>query len=452
MSEKEYLSLALSGKRPLRIAFTVYRGNPTSGGQGVYTRYLTREIAALGHGVEVFSGQPYPEVERGVGLTRVSSLDLYRDEDPFRIPKLREFRDLVDLKEFAIMSTGGFPEPRTFGMRVYSALKSNGAKYDLLHDNQSLSWSILRLQNEGMPTLASIHHPITIDKKLGLEHAEGIKQRFGVARFYGFVRMQTKVAKRIEHLLTVSNTSAIDISKEMGVELSRLSVVPIGVDPTTFRPLEGVEREQGLIVTTASADVPLKGLSYLVEAVRMLKASGNCDLKLAIIGQPKAESPVQRSVEKLGLKDSVQFLGRVSQIEMVGLYARASVAVVPSLYEGFSLPAIEIMACGVPLIVTDGGALPEVVGGDGIAARIVRAGDSSALAREIAAVLSDAESAQKMGNRAILRARSKFSWKAAALGTIDKYLEVLDRATTGRSETTEATSSDSDAFLDEVAP
>jgi glycosyltransferase involved in cell wall biosynthesis len=216
--------------------------------------------------------------------------------------------------------------------------------------------------------------------------------------------------------------------------------------------MEGIEREPGLIVTTASADVPLKGLSYLVEAVRMLKASGNCDLKLAIIGQPKAESPVQRSVEKLGLKDSIQFLGRVTQQEMVGLYARASVAVVPSLYEGFSLPAIEIMACGVPLIVTDGGALPEVVGGDGTAARIVRAGDSAALAREIAAVLSDGESAQKMGHRAILRARSKFSWRAAALGTVDKYLEVLDKVAASRPETTEASSCDNDAFLDEVAP
>ncbi len=452
MSEKENLSLALSGKRPLRIAFTVYRGNPTSGGQGVYTRYLTREISALGHSVEVFSGQPYPEVEGEVGLTRVPSLDLYREDDPFRIPRLNEFRDLVDLKEFAIMSTGGFPEPRTFGMRVYSAIKSSGEPYDLLHDNQSLSWSILRLQNEGMPTIASIHHPITIDKKLGLEHAEGIKERFGVARFYGFVRMQTKVAKRIEHLLTVSQTSAIDISKEMGVALSRLSVVPIGVDPTTFRPIEGVKREPGLVVTTASADVPLKGLSYLVEAVRMLKANGDRDLRLAIIGQPKADSPVQRSVERLGLKDSIQFLGRVSQQEMVALYSRASLAIVPSLYEGFSLPAIEIMACGVPLIVTDGGALPEVVGGNGGAARIVRAGDSVSLAREIEAVLCDGEAAQKMGNRAILRARSKFSWRSAALATVDKYLEMLEKVHSGGSGEAEVDGFEGDGLLDEVAP
>lgn len=426
MSDSELREAQLSGSCPLRVAFSVYRGNPTSGGQGVYTKYLSRELQSLGHHVEVFSGQPYPEVDFSIRLTEVPSLDLYRPDDPFRIPKLREFRNSWDLMEFAIMCTGGFPEPRIFGKRLYSLLSNRRPEFDILHDNQSLSWSILRLQAQGWPVVASIHHPITVDKKLGLDHADGFKEQFGVTRFYGFVRMQTKVANRLDHIITVSDTSARDISREMGIGRNKMRVVPVGVDPTTFRPIPDQARQPGLIVTTASADVPLKGLAVLVEAMQMLVAGGERPIVLKIMGQRRDDSPVQRSVERLGLSPYVEFLGKVTQDEMVRLYSSASVAVVPSLYEGFSLPTIEAMACGAPLVVSDGGALPEVAGADGDCARVVRAGDARALASAVSDLLHGPESAERMAHRAIIRARSRFSWRAAALGTVDRYLEALD--------------------------
>ena len=87
----------------MRIALLSYRSKPHCGGQGVYVRYLSRELVALGHSVEVFSGQPYPELDDGVLLTKVPSLDLYREPDPFRVPQLREFRDITDVLEFATM-------------------------------------------------------------------------------------------------------------------------------------------------------------------------------------------------------------------------------------------------------------------------------------------------------------------------------------------------------------
>lgn len=413
-----------SGRR-LRVAFLVYRGNPHSGGQGVYTRYLTRELVHLGHHVEVFSGPPYPELDEGVILHELPSLDLYRDLDPFRIPKLAEFRTRHDVGEFALMCTGAFPEPRSFGWRMYDALKERAEDFDLIHDNQSLSHSILRLQKRGIPVLASIHHPITVDRRLGLSHAQGMKERVGLWRFYGFLRMQTKVAQNLRSVLTVSHASAADISREMGVDPARIQVAPVGVDTTIFRPIEHLAREPGLIVTTASADVPLKGLRYLIGAMHSLVADAGYDCRLVVMGKRKAGSVVAELVEQYGLSDRVSFVGSVSCQEMVEYYSRASVAVVPSLYEGFSLPSIEAMACGTPLVVTNGGALPEVVGRDACAAKVSVAGDAVDLAAKILEVLEDPLEAQKMARRAMFRVHSKYSWRASALATERAYFELL---------------------------
>lgn len=412
--------------RPLRIAFLLYRGNPHSGGQGVYTKYLTRELVRLGHSVEVFSGPPYPELDEAVRLTKVPSLDLYREPDPFRVPRLREFQTLADILEFVLMCTGAFPEPRSFGWRVASILGPRLDEFDLIHDNQSLSWSVLRMQSRGMPVVASIHHPITVDRRLGLQSARTLKETVGLVRFYGFLRMQCAVARRLRRIITVSHVSCADICSEMAVDRSNISVVPIGVDTDTFRPLPLIERRKGLIVTTASADVPLKGLRYLVEAVRLIKGRGDIEVELKIIGARRSDSEVQRIVERYGLEEEVTFLGTLEQFEMVEHYARASVAVVPSLYEGFSLPTIEAMACGTPLVVTDGGALPEVVGVGGDCALVARAGDAEDLAAKISEVLLDPQAALSRAANGLQRVFDRYSWRAAAIDTVAVYEEVID--------------------------
>jgi glycosyltransferase involved in cell wall biosynthesis len=407
----------------------VYRGNPHSGGQGVYTKYLTRELALMGHRVEVFSGPPYPEVDRDVGLHRLPSLDLYREPDPFRVPKLSEFKDVFDIGEFLLMATGAFPEPRSFGWRLRRELYPSLGQFDVVHDNQSLSWSVLRMQQAGVPVVASIHHPITVDRRLSLEYAESLKQRLGLLRFYGFVRMQCLVAARLRHVLTVSNASARDIAREMGVDLRRMAVGPVGVDMDVFRPLP-LDKEQGLVVTTASADVPLKGLRYLIEAVAILRSTGSLkDLHLVVMGPTKQESPVQRLVERLGLGDRIRFVGKVSTTEMVQYYSKCQVAVVPSLYEGFSLPSIEAMACGAPLVVTDGGALPEVVDSEGSeSALVVRAGDAEALARAIGRLLDNPEIGVKLSKNALIHVRNNYSWRRSAESALKMYQRAIAEA------------------------
>ena len=410
---------------PLRIAYLAYRGNPYSGGQGVYTRHLTRELVALGHEVTVFGGQPYPELDEGVGFVPVPSLDLYRQPDPFRIPKLREFKTTVDAMEFALMCTAGFPEPLTFSLRLERVLRGRQAEFDLIHDNQCLGSGLLKLMSDGWPLLATIHHPITVDRELELAKATTPKRRATLKRWYGVLGMQMKVARQIERVVTVSSSSKRDISAQMGVPLERMHIVPVGVDHERFRPLAHVERVPGRLMTTASADVPLKGLVPLLEAVAKLRTERD-DVHLVVIGKPRDGSTVPAVIDRLGLDGHVQFVSGVSDERIVELYAEAQIAVVPSLYEGFSLPAVEAMASGVPLVATTGGALPEVVGTDGDTGILVEPDDPGALAAAIDTLLDDEALRDRLAAKGRERVLSRFTWRACAEGTAAQYEAYLE--------------------------
>ncbi|HEX2039711.1 MAG TPA: glycosyltransferase family 4 protein [Acidimicrobiales bacterium] len=415
--------MSLGGR--LRIAFLAYRGNPHSGGQGVYARHLTRELVALGHQVTVFSGPPYPELDEGVELVRVPSLDLYRQPDPFRVPRLRELRSWIDLLEFGIMCTAGFPEPLTYSLRARKLLRPRRRDFDVVHDNQCMGRGMLGMLDDGWPLVTTLHHPITVDRRLELAHARTLRRKATLRRWYGFVRMQLRVARRLPSVLTVSESSRADAVAEMGVDPTRLRIVPVGVDDTRFRPLPHVPKVPGRLMTTASADVPLKGLVPLLEAVAKVRTERPAEL--VVIGKPRAESRVQETIERLGLEDAVQFVSGVSDERIVELYAEAEVAVVPSLYEGFSLPAVEAMACGVPLVATTGGALPEVAGEDGETALLVPPGDVGALAAAIGEALDDPELRARIGAAGRRRVLERFTWRATAEGTVDAYRDEIAR-------------------------
>lgn len=409
----------------LRVALLVYRGNPHSGGQGVYTRYLSRELVGLGHSVTVFSGQPWPVLDPGVELVRVPSLDLYREPDPFRVPRLAEFRAPIDLAEFAIMCSAGFPEPRTFSWRVRRLLAARAGAFDVVHDNQTFGRSLLGVMSDGWPLLGTCHHPITVDRALDLAHAGSWRRQITLRRWYGFLGMQKRVARRMARILTVSESSKRDIATQMGVAEDRLVVVPIGADQDRFRPLGGVARVRGRIMTTASSDLPMKGMLPLLEALAKLRTE-RPEAHLVVVGRLRPDSPAEASIERLGLGGAVSFAPAVSDERLVELYAQAEVAVVPSLYEGFSLPAVEAMSCGVPLVATTGGALGEVVGVDGVSGILVAPGDPGALASGIDRVLDDPVLAARLGDAGRRRALERFTWRACAAATIEHYRFVME--------------------------
>lgn len=408
----------------LRVAYLVYRGNPRCGGQGVYTRYLSRELVALGHEVTVFSGPPYPELEDKVELVKVPSLDLYREPDPFRRPRMRELQTGIDVLEFATMCTAGFPEPRTFSLRVRRLLAERRGDFDLVHDDQCLGSGLLGMMRDGWPLVATIHHPITVDRALDLSHAETWQRRLSLRRWYGFLAMQKRVARQIPRVITVSTSSRHDIAEQLGVPESRSSVVPVGVDETIFRPLPHIRRVPGRLMTTTSSDIPMKGLIPLIEALAEVRRE-RPEAHLVVIGRLRDGSLVPAAINRFGVADAVSFVSGVSDERFVELYAEAEVAVVPSLYEGFSLPAIEAMACGTPVVATTGGAIPEVVGEDGRTGLLVRPGDPRALAGALVRALSDEALRVRLAAAGRERALERFTWQATAEGTVEAYRTLL---------------------------
>ena len=408
---------------PLRIAYLTYRGKPHVGGQGVYTRHLTKALLDLGHEVEVFGGQPYPVLDERITLTKLPSLDLFNDHYPGRFPAFWEFKTREDFLEVGVFSTGVFPEPLAFSARVHRHLAPRAHEFDLIHDNQCLGWGIKRLEKI-IPTIVTLHHPITRDRALEMAAAPNFYKRWSIGRWYSFVKMQGKVASQMPRVVVVSENSINDIHADMGVALDRMRLVPVGVDPELFTPLPHIERKSGRLITTASADVALKGLAYLIEAMVALREEGR-DISLTIIGRPKPGKSMDL-IDRYNLHPHIEFVSGVSDERIVELYAEAELAVVPSLYEGFSLPAIEAMCTGTPLVATDGGALPEVTGADGETVFRCTAGDVSSLATSIRQALDQPEARAAIGAAGRQRVTERWSWRHCAELTVDQYREVLD--------------------------
>lgn len=411
--------------RPLRIAMLTYKGNPFCGGQGVYVRHLSRELARLGHTVEVIGAQPYPVLDEGVTLTELPSLDLYRQPDPFRTPGRGEYRDWIDALEVGTMWTGGFPEPLTFSLRARRHLAARRGQFDVVHDNQTLGYGLLGGPGAlGAPLVTTIHHPITVDRRLDLAAAGNWKRRASVRRWYGFTRMQKRVARRLPSVLTVSGSSRQEIVDDLGVRPGQIHVVHIGADTDLFSPDASVPEVPGRIVTTSSADVPLKGLIHLVEALAKVRIE-NPDAHLVVVGKRADDGPVAAAIERLGLSGAIEFVKGISDRELVDLVRSAQIACVPSLYEGFSLPAAEAMATGTPLLATTGGAIPEVAGPDGETCLAVPPGDAGALAGGLLRLLGDEALRRRLGTAGRERVLARFTWRQAAIGTVERYREAI---------------------------
>lgn len=412
----------------MRIALLSYRSKEHCGGQGVYVRYLSQGLAELGHDVEVFSGQPYPtDLDPRVTLTKVPSLDLYREPDPFRTPRLREFRSPVDVLEYLLMLTGGFPEPLTFSLRADRVLKKRAADFDVVHDNQTLGYGLLSMLRRDTPLVATVHHPISRDRTVDLAAAKGLRRRLSVRRWYGFVPMQARVARRIPFIVAVAGTSAADSVNDFELDADRMRVVPLGVDTKVFAP--SPDRVPGRIVAIASADRPLKGIVHLLDAMAKLRTEH--DVELQLVSNLEPGGPTERRIAELGLGDAVNVVSGISDEELAALMSSAEICCVPSLYEGFSLPTVEAMSCGTPVVASRAGALPEVVGvgpdGTSECALLVEPGDAEALATALRTLLESPEQRARLGAAGRRRALDRYSWTSVAEATTAVYAETINR-------------------------
>jgi glycosyltransferase involved in cell wall biosynthesis len=404
---------------PLNICLLSYRSHPYCGGQGVYVNHLSKALKALGHQVEVVSGPPAPHLDEKINLFQLPGLDLYNPADPFRMPSLKELSDPVNLMEWLGVSTMGFPEPFTFGIRAHRFLKKRLFKYDIVHDNQSISYGI-RSISRFVPTIATIHHPITVDRILAVKTASSFWAKIKQLRWYSFIGMQKRVAKTLSRIITVSKSSMHDIGRDFNIPQQRFKVIPNGIDKDLFHPIPEIKRENNRIIVTSSADTPLKGLHYLLEAVAEISLTRK--IKLVVVGTMRKNGEIERLLTKLGIKECVTFTGRIGNDDFVQHYAKAFLAIVPSVYEGFGFPAGEAMACGLPVISTTGGALPEVVGNAGI---LVPPANSRALVKAILTLMDHPEQAEQMGREGYKRVRDCFTWKKAAEMTVEAYRETI---------------------------
>jgi len=409
--------------RRLRIALLGYRSHPHVGGQGIYLHYLSKALVDLGHSVEVISGPPYPQLDPRVPLIKIPSLDLYAHPHPTRALGVKHLFSFTDVCEWWSKLSGAFGEPYCFGRRLVKYFDRHSPRYDIVHDNQSLAYGLLDLQKRGVNVVATVHHPITRDCDLALAAATGRGHRWLIKRWYNFLTMQKKVVQGLHHVITVSTQSQRDIEQAFSRERERIQVIPNGVDTTIFKPLPHINRREFSLITTASSDQPLKGLSVLLRALAQLRAEFP-QLTLTVIGKLKEDGETKKELETLQLSTAVEFKSGISNEELVEEYARAEIAVVPSLYEGFGLPAAEAMACGIPLVCSDGGALPEVVGD---AAFMVNAGDVESLSGAVRELLLSPPLRAQFGQRGRAHILQQLSWDCVGRKMQDFYFQLLDQ-------------------------
>ena len=411
-------------RKPLKICLLGYRSQPYGGGQGIYIKYLSKALVEAGHQVDVISGQPYPHVDPRVNLIKMPGMNLF--ETGLGSLRLHHLRSVTNMIEWTGKLTGSFSEPHCFGRRVFKYLKKHGRDYDIIHDNQCLSWGMLKLQKHGFPLVTTIHHPITSDLQIALNAASSWSERLLIRRWHSFLTMQKKVATQLTNVVTVSERSRQDIASAFEIPPERINLVYNGIDTSEFRPMPEIARKPFRIMATASADAPLKGVRYLLEAVAKL-AVQYPQVELLMVGQPKPGGETERLIQTLRLHDRVRCVSGISTEKLVHYYAEAEVVVVPSVYEGFGLPAGEAMACGVAVVSTDGGALPEVVGDAGIQVPVK---DSAAIARAVAVLLDNDEKREKLAAAGRERIESLFCWSRAATQMVDYYMQLPEGSST----------------------
>ncbi len=405
----------------MNICLLCYRGNPYSGGQGIYLKYIAEELVRQGHRVHAVVGPPYPLDMKGVVVHRIDNRQYYvkkrfefvNQDSPFDI------FDPINLYEYIHSRLGAFPEISSFGYRAFGLLRSLHRKYrfDIIHDNQSLGYGLLCMKAMGIPVTATIHHPLTIDLQNVLERVDTFKRKVKSVMFYPTL-MQSVVSRRLDHIITVSEDSKRRVHADFGVPPERQTVVYNGIDRAVFRPLRGIKKRRGKVIFVGNVEDGKKGFAYLLKALSLMKK----EISLTVVDGGSPHHKITRHLlSTLKIRGPVEFTGKISVDELVARYGESEFAVVPSVYEGFGFPAGEAMACGVPVVSSDGGALPEVVGDAGI---VVPARDERALAEAMDRLSGDRALLSRMGARGIERVTEMFDWGKSVRKMAELFLRI----------------------------
>ena len=390
----------------MNIAILSYRSAEFGGGQGVYIKDISKVLQKAGHRVDVISGPPYPSLEPGIKLIKLPGLNLFETfsfKDRLKKILNKKNKSFYDYYEFISVLLGGFPEPKTFGYRADKFLSKNN--YDIIIDNQSISHGMLKIQKNN-PFIEIIHHPITFDFKFELAASEKIKYKISRYRWYSFLKMQKKVAPKIKNIITPSHSAKKGIIEEFNCYEDAVTVINNGLDTDEFSPIESITPDPFRLITTASADVTLKGLDYSLMALKLLKKEYP-KIHLIVIGKMKEGGHTERLIERLNISESVFFKSNLSKNDINELYASSSIAIVSSLYEGFGYPVIEAMSCEVPLIATNVSSIPELTSNFAI---LISSKDENAIVENVKNILLNYKSYKERAIRGRNHIIQTFNW------------------------------------------
>ncbi|MPZ24052.1 MAG: glycosyltransferase [Dehalococcoidia bacterium] len=416
----------LSDPARLRICLTLYRGNMYSGGQGIYLYYLARELDLLGHDVHVVAGPPLPRLPEGVSLHEIHNHRFFEyHTKPLRDHGPGILLNPANAYELLVTRVGVFPEAISFSLRAYhylSRLTRSGQSFDIIHDNQTLGYGTALMKTLHVPVVATIHHPLAIDRAAHLRQVSKFNHQLGAILFYPLL-MHRLVQRAMDLVITDSQAASAQVQEHVGVPPDRMRVVYLGVDTEVFHPRPHVPKRANTVIFVGTTEDRKKGFFFMVQALAILRRDR--DLRLIVVDKPLDELwSAPDMIDRHHVADSIEFTGRLSYEELAERYCSAEIAVVASTYEGFGLPAVEAAACGLPVVSTDGGSLPEVVA-DGETGIVVPARDPRSLAAGIARLLDDPDLRTRMGSAGRRRVESRFTWRRAAEGTVAVYREAM---------------------------
>ena len=406
----------------LNIAICSYRSAPFGGGQGIFVFELSKALHDLGHNVDVISGPPYPNLEDSIKLIKSPGLDLFSTfnfQERLQIFLDKKNKSADDWYEFISALFGGFPELKTFGNRAQILLEDSS--YDVVIDNQSLSYGMIKVQ-KNLPLIEIIHHPITKDYRYDIQFSKGIIQKISKWRWFSFLKMQKKVSLELKVISTPSHNSKKDIAKDFGVLDRNITVIPNGIDHESFTPMQDIKRVSEQIITTASADVPLKGLDFTLHAVAKLKEDYP-KLKLVIIGAPRPGGHTERLIKRLQIDQNILYRSNLSKYEIAVEYAKSNVAIVSSLYEGFGFPVGEAMSCAIPLIATNVASIPEITESF---AELIPAESADAIELAIRKIFTNPETNQLRADTGRMHIIENFNWQKIAKLYEDLIYKTID--------------------------
>ena len=394
----------------LNIAICSYRSAPFGGGQGIFVFELSKALHDLGHNVDVISGPPYPNLKNSIKLIKSPGLNLFSTfnfQDRLKIFSEKKNKSADDWYEFISALFGGFPELKTFGNRAQNLL--NESSYDVVIDNQSLSYGMIEVQ-KNIPLIEIIHHPITKDYRYDIKFSKGMIQKISKWRWFSFLKMQKKVSLKLKVISTPSHNSKKDITKDFGVLEKNISVIPNGIDHECFAPMQNIKRVPEQIITTASADVPLKGLDFTLHAVARLKEDYP-GLKLVIIGAPRPSGHTERLIKRLQIDQNILYRSNLTRHGIAVEYAKSNIAIVSSLYEGFGFPVGEAMSCAIPLIATNVASIPEITQSF---AELIPAESTDAIELAIRNIFTNPTKSQLRADAGRMHIIENFNWKKIA--------------------------------------